>query len=116
MQIPYDEILQANILRNVGNKILLLNEGNLSEDSRIKLEKLISEKFEVYKIRSENHWDDVRFYFSEYVLNFDFGFTQFVEDEKNGDMHIIVLPRNGNFSEEDIQFLQQIYEDPVVFD
>ncbi len=116
LQIPYDEILQANILRNVGNKILLLNEGNLSEDSRIKLEKLISEKFIVHKVSSENHWDDIHEYFSEYVLNFDFGFTRFVEDEKNGDMHIIVLPRYGEYEEEAIQFLQQIYEDPVILD
>ena len=112
LKLPYDEIYHAELFRNVGNKILLMNETNMSEDSRIKLEKLISEKFEVYKVSSEYHYPDVLEYFREKIDQFQF--VKFVEDENNGDMYIILLLRSGDYKEEDIQFLQQATENPVV--
>lgn len=115
--IPPEEFSQISTARFVGEEFLIINESNLLENSRRELSNLLGENVTVCKVSDgEKRFNKECEFVSKKILGYEFAFTKFVEDETNGDMFIIVLPRNRNFADEQIQLTQQIFADPVVLD
>lgn len=116
-KINPDDFREFAAYRIVGEEFLILNEGSLSEDDRRKLANLLGETVTVCKVSDgEKRFDEECEFVTKKILEHEFGFTNFVKDEDNGDMYIIILPRNKNFTAKQIQLTQQIFGDPVVLD
>lgn len=116
--IPPEKFKQVANYRIVGEEFLIVNEGNLSEGDRSKLANLLGEPVTVLKVTdSEQRFSQEHEFVSKkiLILRQNLSWTTFVEDETNGDMHLIVLPRKGYFDAKQIQLTQQIFADPVVF-
>ncbi|MBR1645963.1 MAG: 50S ribosome-binding GTPase [Selenomonadaceae bacterium] len=113
-QIGSDELSISTIARIVGEEFFFVNSKRLSESNRQKLSELLGEKLSVCKVGDETYFDDVVDYVQRNILGCEFGFDKFVEDEDNGDMYLIHLPGSGNFTDEEIQLTQQIFDDPVI--
>lgn len=115
--IPPEEFSQISTARFVGEEFLIINESNLLETSQRELTNLLGENVTVCKVLDdEKRFNEECEFVTKKILGQEFGFTKFVEDETNGDMFIIVLPRNRNFTAKQIQLTQQIFSDPVVLD
>jgi len=115
-KINPNEFKEVATYRIVGEEFLIINESNLSEINRRKLANLLGEPVTVLKVTdSEQRFSQEQEFVSKKILGYEFAFTKFVEDETNGDMFLIVLPRNRNFTAKQIQLTQQIFADPVVF-
>lgn len=115
--IPPEELDEISTARIVGEEFMITCESNLSERNRRKLAKLLGENVTVCRVSDdEKRFDEKCDFVTKKILGHKFGFTTFVEDEDNGDMFIIVLPRSKRFTQRQIQLTQQIFEDPVVLD
>lgn len=113
-RINVNELYISNIARIVGEEFFIVNSKRLSETNRRKLSALLGEKLTVCNFTAENKFNDLCDYVRQNILGCDFSFTNFVEDEANGDMFLIELPRNENFTDRQIQLTQQIFGDPVL--
>ena len=115
-KINPNEFKEVATYRIVGEEFLIINESNLLEINRRKLANLLGEPVTILKVTdSEQRFSQEQEFVSKKILGYEFAFTKFVEDETNGDMFLIVLPRNRNFTAKQIQLTQQIFADPVVF-
>ena len=114
-QIALDELKKIAAYRIVGEEFLIINEGNLSEINRRKLANLLGETVTVLKVSGgQNRYSERHEFVSKKILKQDFSCTTLEDDDNN--MYVIVLPRNGNFTAEQIQLTQQIFFAPVVLD
>ena len=113
-RISSDELKISGIARIVGEEFFIGNSARLSETNRRKLSALLGERLSVCHVTDENEFNDLCDYVRQNILGCDFSFTKFVEDEANGDMYLIVLPKRENFTDRQIQLTQQIFNDPVV--
>lgn len=115
-KINPNEFKEVATYRIVGEEFLIINESNLLEINRRKLANLLGEPVTILKVTdSEQRFSQEQEFVSKKILGYEFAFTKFVEDETNGDMFLIVLPRNRNFTAKQIQLTQQIFADPVIF-
>lgn len=117
VNIPPEKFSEISTARIVGEEFLIFNESNLSEGDKRKLANLIGEPVTVYKVLDgEKRFNEKREFVSKKILGYEFASTNLVKDKSNGDMFIIFLPRNKNFTAKQIQLTQQIFSDPVVLD
>ena len=107
---------KLELARVVGNKFLVFSTtaSKISDSTRRKISSLIGENVEFYEIDEENYFGDEMKIIEEKILKSEFGFSKFVEDEENGDMYVITLPRENYYTPEQIQLAQQLTYDPVV--
>lgn len=102
--------------RVVGNKVIVFSTtaSEISDSTRRKMSGLIGENVELYEVDDENYFGDEMKVIEEKILKSQFGFSKFVEDEENGDMYVINLPRENYYTSEQIQLVQQLTADSVV--
>lgn len=108
------------IARVVGNKMFVFSTTFVSGEDEDKLSKLIGEKIDFRKTEDEEYWKVVFYVLEHFILKSNFSTPRFVENDTEGDMHLIVLPKNKEYQfkdkVEEIQLAQQLLCEPVVFD
>ncbi len=110
-----DKFSNVTTARIVGREFVIINATRMYVPSQRKISNLIGEKVTVYEVTAENYFDEVFNNVRDNILNYEFSFTKFYENEDTGDMYIILLPRYENFSDTQIELTQQLFSDPVVF-
>ena len=111
-----EEFLKITVARIVGKEFLVINATKMYKPSQRKIAKLIGEKITVYEVDSENYFDGVFDNIRDNILQYEFSFTKFYENEDTGDMYLIILPRYENFLNSQIELTQQLFSDPVILD
>lgn len=111
-----EEFAEVTTARIVGEEFVIINATRMYEPSQRKISNLLDEKFTVYEVESENYFYGLYENVRDNILQYAFRLTKFYENEDTGNMDVIFLPRNENFSDGQIQLAQQLFSDPVVFD
>lgn len=108
---------RADFARVVGSRFIVfsITASKLSDSLRHKVSDLIGEKLELYEVTNENYWADVWKVLKENILNSEFKRSEIVKDKENGDIYVITLPRENHFTSEQIQLVQQLTNNPVVY-
>lgn len=107
-----EQVLTARV---VGEKMFVFSTSYVSREIEEKMSKLLGEKIDFRKTEDDDYWKVVFYVVENFILRSKFYTPKFVEDEESGDMHLIELPSDKYFSEEQIQLAQQILCDPAVY-